>query len=229
MATVKTSLPRAQTLDYAAPPEDMRLVEALRAGDEQVFSSLVAEHGATMLRVASLYVRDRAVAEEVVQDAWLGVLKGIDRFEVRASFKTWLLRILTNTARTHAQREGRSIPFSAVAGFEDDREPSVDPDRFLPEGERWASHWVSSPRRFDELPESRLLSAETFALTQAAIEALPDVQRVVITMRDIAGFSAEEVCSELELTGGNQRVLLHRGRTRVRRALEEYFDATASA
>jgi RNA polymerase sigma-70 factor, ECF subfamily len=210
--------------------EDARIVDALRAGDEQTFVRLVSEHGPTMLRVASLYVRNRAVAEEVVQEAWLGVLKGIDRFEGRSSFKTWLFRILTNTATTRAVREGRSIPFSALAGAElDSDEPAVDADRFLPQGDRWANHWVSSPLRFDDLPEGRLLSAETVSVARDAIEELPDAQRAVITMRDVAGFSSEEVCSELGLSEGNQRVLLHRARTRVRVALERHLEAAEGA
>ena len=224
MKTVPTT--RAEPdLERDVAAEDARIVAALRAGDEQTFVMLVQEHGPTMLRVAFLYVRNRAVAEEVVQEAWLGVLKGIDRFEGRSTFKTWLFRILTNTATTRAVREGRTIPFSALAGDElGDDETSVDPDRFLPQGDRWANHWVSSPLRFDDLPEGRLLSAETVAVARAAIEELPDVQRAVITMRDVAGFSSEEVCGELALSEGNQRVLLHRARTKVRIALERHFD-----
>jgi RNA polymerase sigma-70 factor (ECF subfamily) len=210
---------------YAASQEDLALVEALRAGDEGAFVALVGRYGAVMLRVARLYVSSRAVAEEVVQETWLGVLTGIGRFEGRASFKTWLFRILTNTAKTRSQREGRSVPFSSLVTAElETGEPSVDPDRFLPHGERWASHWASTPRRFDELPEGRLLSAETFGVAQRAIEQLPEAQRAVITMRDVAGFSSEDVCDALELSEGNQRVLLHRARAKVRRALEQYFE-----
>jgi len=213
-----------------AAAEDARIVEALRAGHEPTFVMLVQEHGPTMLRVASLYVRNRAVAEEVVQEAWLGVLKGIDRFEGRSTFKTWLFRILTNTATTRAVREGRTIPFSALAGEElADDEPSVDPDRFLSQGDRWANHWASSPLRFDDLPEARLLSSETVAVAREAIEELPDVQKMVITMRDVAGFSSEEVCGELGLSEGNQRVLLHRARTKVRVALERHFEEAQGA
>ena len=215
---------------HVAAADDARIVAALRAGDEQTFVKLVQEHGPTMLRVASLYVRNRAVAEEVVQEAWLGVLKGIDRFEGRSTFKTWLFRILTNTATTRAVREGRTIPFSALAGEEiADDEPSVDPDRFLAQGDRWANHWASSPLRFDALPEGRLLSSETVAVARAAIEELPDVQKMVITMRDVAGFSSEEVCGELGLSEGNQRVLLHRARTKVRVALERHFEEAQGA
>jgi RNA polymerase sigma-70 factor (ECF subfamily) len=210
----------------AVPSRDeAHLVEQLRAGDEAAFVELVRRYGALMLRVARIYVRDRAVAEEVVQEAWLGVLTGIGRFEGRAAFKTWLFRILTNTAKTRAEREGRSVPFSSLAVAElEDGEPSVDPDRFFSPGERWAGYWSSSPRRFDELPEGRLLSSETFAAAQAAIEALPAAQRAVITMRDVAGFASEDVCESLGLTEGNQRVLLHRARSKVRRALERHFE-----
>lgn len=210
---------------YASSEADIRTVEALRAGDEGAFMELVQTYGASMLRVALLFVKTRAVAEEVVQDAWLGVLSGIHRFEGRSSLKTWIFRILTNTAKTRAEREGRSIPFSSLAPDELELgEPSVDPDRFLPDGERWTSHWASSPRRFDEMPEGRLLSSETMGVVQRVVEVLPDAQRIVLTMRDIAGFGAEEVCDELGISEVNQRVLLHRARTKVRRALEEYLE-----
>jgi RNA polymerase sigma-70 factor (ECF subfamily) len=213
---------------YLSSEDDLRAVAALRAGDERAFMELVARHGPSMLRVALLYVKTRAVAEEVVQDAWLGVLSGIERFEGRSSLKTWIFRILTNTAKTRAEREGRSVPFSALASDDPEAgEPSVDPDRFLPEGERWANGWASSPRRFDDLPEGRLLSSETMALVQGVVETLPDAQRVVLTMRDIAGFAAEEVCETLGISEVNQRVLLHRARSKVRGALEEYLGPEA--
>ena len=210
---------------YVSSDDDVLLVAALRAGDEAAFVDLVGRYGPTMLRVARLYVSTRAVAEEVVQEAWLGVLTGIERFEGRSSFKTWLFRILTNTAKTRGEREGRSVPFSALAAVElETGEASVDPDRFLPQGERWASYWASTPRRFDELPEGRLLAGETVAVAQRAIDQLPEVQRAVITMRDVAGFDSEDVCAALGVSEGNQRVLLHRARTKVRRALETHFE-----
>jgi RNA polymerase sigma-70 factor (ECF subfamily) len=214
-----------ETTGVATPGAgDARLVQSLRDGDEQIFVELVREHAASMLYVASLFVRDRAVAEEVVQETWLGVLRGIDRFEGRSTFKTWLFSILTNTAKGRARREHRSLPFSALATTDlADDEPVVDPDRFLPDGERWAHHWASTPQRFDSLPEDRLLSAETVEVAQAAIADLPDTQRAVVTLRDVAGFSSEDVCRELDLSEGNQRVLLHRGRNKVRRALEQHF------
>jgi len=208
---------------YAASEADVRTVAALRSGDERTFMELVTTYGPSMLRVALLYVKTRAVAEEVVQDAWLGVLAGIERFEGRSSLKTWIFRILTNTAKSRGEREGRSIPFSSLAPADlESGEPSVEPDRFLPDGERWANHWASSPRRFDELPEGKLLSRETMAVVQQAVESLPESQRAVITMRDIAGFGSEDVCDALGISEVNQRVLLHRARTRVRRALEDY-------
>jgi RNA polymerase sigma-70 factor (ECF subfamily) len=211
-------------LDSILSRADARLVDALRAGDEHAFMDAVGQYSPLMLRVAMLHVSSRAVAEEVVQEAWLGVLTGIGRFEGRASFKTWLFRILTNTAKTRAEREKRSVPFSSLVSAElEGGEPSVEPDRFLPEGERWASYWASTPRRFDELPEQRLLSGETLGVAQVAIAALPDAQRTVITMRDVAGFSSEDVCAALEISEVNQRVLLHRARTKVRKALEQHL------
>ena len=215
---------------YRPPLSDLELVEALRSGDEQAFVRLVREYGPQMLRVAMLDVRSGAVAEEVVQETWVGVLNGIGRFEGRSSFKTWLFRILTNTAKTRGEREGRSVAFSALAGDElGEDERAVEPEHFLPAGDRWANHWASSPQRFDDLPEEKLLSEETLAVAQAAIDLLPDVQRAVITMRDVTGFSSEEVCDELGLSEVNQRVLLHPARTKVRSALERHFSESGQA
>ena len=182
--------------------------------------TLTGEYGPMMLRVALMYVSTRAVAEEVVQEAWIGVLKGIGRFEGRSSLKTWIFRILTNTAKTRAQREGRSVPFSALASAATDGE-AVDPERFLGDGERFAGHWGAPPRRWG--PEERLVSAEAQEVIDAAIATLPPAQAAVITMRDVEGLDAEEVCNALDLTETNQRVLLHRARSKVRQALEEYM------
>ena len=210
---------------YEAAAEDRRIVKALQAGDEKVFVELVESLGPSMLRVAQLFVRSRAVAEEVVQEAWLGVLSGIGRFEGRSSLKTWVFRILTNIAKTRGEREGRSVPFSSLANDDlESGESSVEPDRFLPDGDRWAGHWASSPRRFDAQPEGRLLASETMSIVQRVVESLPEVQRAVLTMRDIAGFPSEEVCETLGLSEVNQRVLLHRARSKVRSALETYLD-----
>jgi RNA polymerase sigma-70 factor, ECF subfamily len=194
-------------------PVETSVVEALRAGDESAFARLVKEHGASMLRVARLYVGSRAVAEEVVQEAWLAVLNGIGAFEGRSTLKTWIFRILANIAKTRGQREGRSIPFSALAP---DDEPAVDPDRFLADGQ-----WASPPASWG--PEDQLLGQETRAAIDQAIAALPPSQAIVITMRDVEGFSSEETRNALDVSETNQRVLLHRARSKVRQALEEYL------
>lgn len=200
-------------------PEDARLVEGLRAGDEEAFAAVMRMYGAGMLRVAQMYVSSRAVAEDVVQEAWVGVLRGIGRFEGRSSLKTWLYRIVANTAKTRGVREARSIPFSSL-GDEGD-EATVDVDRFLGSGERFPGHWAVPPQAW--APEGRLLAEETLEVVERAIEKLQPAQRAVITMRDVQGFTAEEVCNALDLTETNQRVLLHRARAKVRRALEEYM------
>ena len=209
---------------YKAPPGQAETVEALRRGDERVFSALVDEYGPAMLRVARMYVSSRAVAEEVVQEAWLGVISGIGRFEGRSSLKTWLFRIVTNIAKTRGERERRSVPFSSVLGGDGDGgEASVEPDRFLGSG-RLAGHWVSAPSRWSERPEELLVGGETIAVVESAIAALPEGQRTVITLRDVEGWSAEEVRNALDLSETNQRVILHRARAKVRRALETYLD-----
>jgi RNA polymerase sigma-70 factor (ECF subfamily) len=200
------------------------LVDALRQGDQMAFETLVDRYGPTMLRVAGLYVRDRAVAEEVVQETWLAVLQGIERFEGRSSLKTWLFRILTNRAKTRGTREARTLPFSALAGDEADDGPSVEADRFLTDGA-----WASPPSSWETVPEERLLSQETLERVGAAIEALPPAQREVIRLRDVEGWEAAEVAAALDITDGNQRVLLHRARSKVRQALEDYLDEEAAA
>jgi RNA polymerase sigma-70 factor (ECF subfamily) len=203
--------------------DEAQLLHSLRAGDERAFAALVEEYGPTMMRLARLYVRERSVAEEVVQEAWLGVLRGIERFEGRSSLRTWLFRIVTNLAKTRGVREARSIPFSALAGEELAEEgPSVPPERFRGPDDRWAGHWAAPPVDWAR-PEDELLSAETRTVIVRAIGALPKVQRTVITLRDIEGWSSEEVCNALEVTETNQRVLLHRARTKVRHALDDYL------
>jgi len=202
-------------------PEDARLVEGLRAGDEAAFAALMRMYGAGMLRVAQMYVSSRAVAEEVVQEAWLGVLKGIDRFEGRSSLKTWVFRIVANTAKTRGVREARSIPFSSLGDGEG--EAAVSPERFLGDGERFPGHWAVPPASWAGMPETRLLATETMSVIRRAIDRLPSSQRAVLTLRDVEGLSAEEVCNALDLTETNGRVLLHRARAKVRAALEEHL------
>jgi RNA polymerase sigma-70 factor, ECF subfamily len=196
--------------------DEHALVVALRRGDESAFRWLVEMYHAMLVRVARMYVSTQAVAEDVAAETWLAVLEGIDRFEERSSLKTWIFRILTNRAKTRGIREGRSLPFSSL----EPDEPAVESDRFHGGDHPWPGHWAAAPRGF---PEERLLAAETRDVIERAIEALPPTQRAVITLRDIEGWSAEEVCNALTLTETNQRVLLHRARSAVRRALEEYL------
>ena len=210
-------MPPARTM--ALP--DAEIVAALRRGDEAVFADLVDAYSPGLLRMARMYLRDQAVAEEVVQETWIGVLRGIDRFEGRSSLKTWIYRILMNTARTRAKREARSVPFSAAAGGD---EPSVDPDRFLDADHRHAGAWMLGPSEW-QTPEEELLQGETRDVILAAIDELPEAQRAVITMRDVEGFPPEEVSELLGVTDGNQRVLLHRARSKVRSAIEAHLGA----
>ncbi len=203
---------------------DADLVARLRAGDEAAFAELIDRYGASMLRVARLHVRDRAVAEEVVQETWLAVLNGIERFEGRSSFKTWLFRILSNRAKTRGEREGRSVPFSAIAATDAaaDGEASVDADRFQgADAQPWPYHWSAPPRAWTQ---EKALERETLGVVKEAISELPDTQREVIRLRDVEGWSAGEVADALEISDVNQRVLLHRARSRVREALESYLD-----
>jgi RNA polymerase sigma-70 factor (ECF subfamily) len=169
-----------------------------------------------------MFVSSRAVAEEVVQEAWLGVLNGIGRFEGRSSLKTWIFRILTNTAKTRALRERRSIPFSSLTA-EGDEGTAVDPDRFLGDDSRFPGHWALPPQRWEAQPERSLLSSETLRVIEREIAKLPPSQAIVVTMRDVDGFDAEEVRNTLDISETNQRVLLHRARSKLRRALEEYL------
>jgi RNA polymerase sigma-70 factor, ECF subfamily len=207
--------------DLLAEGREEELVAALRAGDEEAFAALVDRYQASLVRLALMYVRDRSTAEEVAQETWLAVLNGIDRFEGRSSLKTWLFRILTNRAKTRGQREARSVPFSSIG---DADEPSVDPDRFQGEGEPHPGGWREFPQRWEGDPEERLLAGETRALILDTIEQLPPNQRAVITLRDIEGLGSEEARNVLDVSETNQRVLLHRARSKVRRALEQYLE-----
>jgi RNA polymerase sigma-70 factor, ECF subfamily len=208
--------------ERVATPEELDLLARLRAGDERAFEALVQRHYSTMLAVAQTYVRTRAVAEEVVQEAWLGVLKGLDRFEGRSSLKTWILRILVNIAKTRGAREARSVPYASLAPEGD--EPAVEPERFRGPGDAFPGHWRAYPGDWHRLPEESLLERETLGVALDAIERLPPAQRTVIVMRDIQGCAPEEVCAVLDVSDGNQRVLLHRARSRVRAALERHLD-----
>jgi RNA polymerase sigma-70 factor, ECF subfamily len=204
--------------------DDLHLIALLRSGDEAAFASLIDRYASTMMRLAMIYVTPWAVAEEVVQETWMAILEGLNRFEGRSSLKTWMFRILTNCAKTRAHREGRSVPFSSLFDEDSDSaEPAVDLDRFLPADHQWAGHWVSFPSKWEAMPEERLLSQETYTHIERAIEALPPHQREVIVLRDIEGWTSDEVCNTLCISEGNQRVLLHRARSKVRSVLEHYF------
>jgi RNA polymerase sigma-70 factor (ECF subfamily) len=205
----------------ARPPDpDAALVERARAGEAAAFASLVRRHGGALLRLARLFVRDAAAAEDVVSDTWLGVLEGIDRFEGRAAFRSWLFRICANKARTRGVRDARSVPFSALAR-EEAEGPAEDVLAGLlgPDG-----HWLEHPAEWEEnTPEAVVLRAETRGILEGAVAGLSEMQRAVITLRDLEGVPAEEVCNLLAIQETHQRVLLHRARTRVRAALHAHL------
>jgi RNA polymerase sigma-70 factor (ECF subfamily) len=202
--------------DYS---DEAVLVDALRRRDEAAFSWLLEAYDGPLRRLARSFVPS-AVAEEVVQETWLGVVRGIGAFEGRSSVKTWIFRILMNIGRTRGERERRTVPFSIIV--EDDA-PCFAPERFRTWPTPYPRHWATPPEPWDEQPAGRLLSAETLALVRKAIEQLPTNQQMVIRLRDIDGWTSTEVCELLEVTEANQRVLLHRARARVRQALEDYF------
>jgi RNA polymerase sigma-70 factor, ECF subfamily len=212
-----------------APEDEHALLAALRAHDEGAFAALVQQHGPAMLRVAASFVPTAAVAEEVVQDTWLAVLHGLDGFRGEASLRTWIFRILVNRARSSGVRERRMIPFSASVRPEQGAAAAVDPDRFLPVGHRWAGHWASPPTPWDERPETWTDAVETFEVVHTALAGLPDQQRAVVELRDIQGWPSEEVCYALDVSRANQRVLLHRGRSQLRAALEAYLGDDGAA
>jgi RNA polymerase sigma-70 factor (ECF subfamily) len=201
---------------------DAALVEALRRGDEQGFRWLVDRYHGSMLRVARAYVGSRESAEDVVQETFVAIIEGIDRFEGRASLKTWVFRILVNRAKTRGERDARTVPMGSLTTEVEGDEPAVDPDRFVASG-RGAGCWGSPPSS-GHLPEAAALAAEAGQQMLAAIDALPPAQRTVITLRDVQGLSAQEVCDLLEVSEVNQRVLLHRARSKTRAALERYLD-----
>jgi RNA polymerase sigma-70 factor, ECF subfamily len=206
------------------PPEDARLIAGLREGDESTFAELIDAHGEAMLRIAHGMVSSQAVAEEVVQETWLAVFTGIHRFEGRSSLRTWIFRILMNTANTQRTRDARSVPFSDLARELASDEPAVDPDRFLSSAhDRPRGAWSAQPESWGGDPEARLLSAETLELIRRTIDTLPAGQRTVVMLRDVQGWTSEEVSEALGVSRGNQRVLLHRARGRLRTALEAWM------
>jgi RNA polymerase sigma-70 factor (ECF subfamily) len=217
------SPPSKEPSNAAAPTDDeAALVGRLRGGDRAAFAALVGRHGGALLRFAMTFVKDRALAEEVVQDTWLSALDGLDGFEGRSSLRTWLFHIAANKARTRFVRERRSVPFSALASPDQADDPEPGADRFDQGG-----MWREPPGRWsEENPERLAQGVETRAAIEAAIATLPEAQRAVITLRDIDGLETDEICTLLGITVTNQRVLLHRARTRVRLALETYLAGT---
>ena len=217
----------AAETDAIASPDDLRLIASLRAGDEVAFAMLVRMYNRSLQRLARMFVSTDALADEVVQEVWLAVLTGLDRFEGRSSLRTWIFRIAANIARTRGGREGRCRPFSSLGAGAD--RPAVDADRFLPAGRTaWPGRWASPPAAW-ETPEERLLARETQDVIRAAIDRLPASQRLVVTLRDVEGWDAAEACAALEISAANQRVLLHRARARVRDALEAHLGSAHSA
>ena len=198
--------------------DDQVLLDRLRSGDERAFELLVARYDGGLRRVARTFVRTPSAVDDVVQETWLGVLRGLHGFEGRSSLRTWIFSIVVNQARSRAKRDARSLPFSAL---ETEDGPTVDPAAFGADG-----RWASAPPRLDADPETGLLSGELRAQLLRAVEDLSDEQRAVITLRDLVGCSAVEVCELLDISDGNQRVLLHRARTRVRLALAPLMEVT---
>jgi RNA polymerase sigma-70 factor (ECF subfamily) len=204
--------------------EDADLVAGLKRGEERAFVALVRRYQPPLLRLAIVYCRSLAVAEEIVQDTWLGVIRGIGKFEERATFKTWLFQILVNRARTRAAQEGRAGSFSTLnEEAEAPGEPAVPPERFRAADDKWANNWAVPPQSWGESSDARLLAGETMELIQQAISTLPPAQQQVITLRDVEGWPSEDICNVLLISETNQRVLLHRARSRVRALLERHF------
>ena len=212
---------QAELAGQAPSAAEADLLARLRAGDEAAFEALVARHYGTMLAVAQTYVKGRAVAEEVVQETWLAVIQGLDRFEGRAALKTWILAILVNKAKRRGAREARVLPFAALVP--DDEQPAVSPERFRGPEDAFPGHWRAYPGNW-QAADVAVEDRETLRVAMRAIAELPPTQQTVIRMRDVEGYSAEEVCSALEVSEANQRVLLHRARSKVRAALEEHLD-----
>jgi len=212
-------------LDQPGASADRAVIDALRAGDEAAFVAFAASHQTSLLRLARMWVKNEALAEEVVQETWLTMLESADRFEGRSRLKTWLCGILVNVARARLRKEGHSVPVSSLEGPD---EPAVDAGRFSPPGVPWEGHWWPPPNPFPESPEAHVLNRELRAGIENAIEKLPQAQREVIVLQDIEGFRCEEVSEILGLTSTNERVLLHRARAKVRAALERHYEGGAS-
>jgi RNA polymerase sigma-70 factor (ECF subfamily) len=225
-SVIRVSVQEPTVVHAGSRSEESALLDALRRGDETAFVELVDRHSAAMLRIARQYVSTPAAAEAVVQETWLGVLRRLDGFEGSSSLRTWIFRILMNAARARGEHERRSI---GVSIHEIESGPSVDSSRFLPPDDPdWPGHWASLPCSFTDSPERTIRAHDLEGVVEPAIAALPELQRVVVTLRDVEGWAADDVCDLLGLSDGSQRLLLHRGRARVRAALESYVEADAA-
>ena len=202
--------------------DETRLVAALRAGDEVAFARLVDRHTPSMLRVARGYVPSREIAEEVVQETWIALLKGIDKFEGRSSLRTWLFTVMINIAKARGVRERRDAD-AAITAYTGG---TVDPARFRTGEDPYPGHWKrgDEPSPFPETPEGSVLGNELVDVARRELDNLPERQRMVVTLRDMLGFDSSEVCEMLDISVANQRVLLHRGRAAVRQVLEDYLE-----
>jgi RNA polymerase sigma-70 factor, ECF subfamily len=216
-----------ESRSVAIERDEEQLLAQLRDGDEDAFCTLVRRHTPSMTRVAMAFVARRAVADEVVQETWLNVIRSLDAFEGRSSLRTWIYAILGNCARRRAEQEDRLVPWSDMAAHEaSGDELGVSRGRFF-DGGRWDGMWSTAVSRWEDLPEERLVSSEVRTTLLEAIGALPRMQRAVITLRDVEGWSPEEVCDYLGLSDGNQRILLHRARAAARSAIERYLEEGA--
>jgi RNA polymerase sigma-70 factor, ECF subfamily len=203
-------------------PDDA-VVAGVRSGDEAVFAQLLNDWSRSMLALARTFVSTEASAEEVVQDTWLAVITGIDRFEGRSSLRTWVYQILVNTAKKRGVRESRTVPWSSVGDIDQERGPTVDPALFREAHDQYPGGWRSFPREWRSA-EGDVLADEVRSIIRLAVDELPDRQRLVITLRDVLGHTSDEVCEVLELSATNQRVLLHRARAAVRARLASYLE-----
>ncbi|WP_246001984.1 RNA polymerase sigma factor [Allorhizocola rhizosphaerae] len=211
-----------------ALPSDVDIVARLRARDEAMFATLIDRWSPGMLRAARAFVSDEHAAQDVVQETWLGVVRGIDGFQARASLRTWVYRILINRAKTRGVRDARVVPVSSLVTADEDLGPTVDPERFRGPDDPHPGHWRVHPAAWPS-PEDGAVARETRRRLTAALAELPARQRIVVTLRDVEGYTGEEVCELLNLTAANQRVLLHRGRAALRAALETYLTSGALA
>jgi RNA polymerase sigma-70 factor (ECF subfamily) len=212
-------------LDRETGSEDRAVIAALRVGDESTFVAFAARHQGSLMRLARHWVKNEALAEEVVQETWLTMLESADKYEGRSPLKTWLCGILVNVARNRIRKEGHSVPMSSLG---DPDEPAVDPGRFSPPGVPWEGHWWPPPNPFPESPEAHVLNRELRADLEDAIGNLPPAQREVIVLQDVEGFRCEEVSEILGLTATHERVLLHRARAKIRATLERHYEGRAS-